>query len=170
MAQTVTEFLQAHHISPYLIIFIISMLPILELRGGLIAASILGLPWYIAAPICVVANFIPVPFIIFFIERILCWLKDHGGPLKGFARWVEEKGMKKGAQMMEKYPHRIQLGLFAFVGIPLPVTGAWTGSLIAALFGIEPKRSAPAIGLGICAACVIMLVLTYLVPGLFGFK
>ena len=86
------------------------------------------------------------------------------------ARAIENKGMKKGRQMMEKYPHRIQLGLFAFVGIPLPVTGAWTGSLIAALFGIEPKRSAPAIALGVAAACIIMLALTYLVPGLFGFK
>ena len=75
MAQSITEYLVSHHISPYLIIFIISMLPILELRGGLIAASFLGLPWYAAAPVCILGNIIPVPFIIFFIERILGWLR-----------------------------------------------------------------------------------------------
>ena len=144
------------------------MLPILELRGGLIAAALLGVPWYIAAPLCILGNAIPVPFIIFFIERILNYLKDHG-PIKKLARAIEKRGMRKGAELMEKYPHRVQLGLFVFVGIPLPITGAWTGSLIAALLGISPKRSAPAIFGGILSACVIMLVLTYLVPGLFGF-
>ncbi len=169
MSETVTTFLYDHNIPPLLIIFIISLLPILELRGGLIAASFLGIPWYIAAPVCIIANFIPVPFIILFIERILCYMKDHGPRFtRRFATWVEAKGMKKGSAMMEKHPTRIQLGLFVFVGIPLPVTGAWTGSLIAALFGLPPKRSAPAIGLGICMACVIMLVIAYIIPGAFG--
>ena len=167
MAESVAHFLQ-EYLSPELVIFFISMMPILELRGGLIAAFLLGVPWYIAAPICILGNAIPVPFIIFFIERILGYLKDHG-PIKKLARAIEARGMKKGTEMMEKYPHRVQLGLFIFVGIPLPVTGAWTGSLIAALLGIQPKRSAPAIFLGIVSACVIMLILTYLIPGMFGF-
>lgn len=168
MAETVTQFFEQHGIPAELIIFIISLLPILELRGGMIAAALLGVDWLVAVPICIIANFIPVPFIIFFIERILGYLKDHG-PLKKFARWIENKGMTKGRALMEKHPRRIQLGLFLFVGIPLPVTGAWTGSLIAALFGLPPKRSAPAIGLGICLACAIMSIITYFIPGLFGF-
>ncbi len=167
MAESVTHFLQ-EYLSPELVVFFISMLPVLELRGGLIASVLLGVPWYIAAPLCILGNAIPVPFIIFFIERILGYLKDHG-PIQKFARAIEARAMRKGAEMMEKYPHRVQLGLLAFVGIPLPVTGAWTGSLIAALLGISPKRSFPAIFAGIGCACVIMLVLTYLIPGLFGF-
>lgn len=167
MTESVVHFLR-EYLSPELVIFFISMLPILELRGGIIAGMLLGVPWYIAAPICILGNAIPVPFIIFFIERILGYLKDHG-PIQKFARAIEARAMRKGTEMMKKYPHRVQLGLFAFVAIPLPVTGAWTGSLIAALLGIPPKRSAPAIILGICSACVIMLVLTYLIPGLFGF-
>lgn len=167
MAETVTHFLQESGIPAELIIFIISLLPILELRGGMLAATILHVPFLVAAPICIIANMIPVPFIIFFIERILRYLKDHG-PIKRFARWIEAKGMKKGAEFMEKHPEGVKLGLFLFVAIPLPGTGAWTGSLIAALMGLPPKKSAPFICLGVVGACAIMSVLTYLIPGLFG--
>lgn len=165
MAQRLTAFLRKY-ISPELVVFIISMLPILELRGGILAASILDLPWFKAAIICIIGNIIPVPFIILLIERILKFLKDHG-PIKKLATVIWDKGTTQGARMMEKYPQRIQLGLFLFVAIPLPGTGAWTGSLIAALLGISPKRSAPVICLGVLSACVIMLGLCYLFPSVF---
>ncbi len=167
MVETISTFLQDHHISKELIVFIISMLPILELRGGLLAAAFMGVPWQIAVPICLVGNMLPVPFIIFFIERILKFLQQHG-PIKKIATWFEEKAMKKGAEMMEKYPRRIQLGLFLFVAIPLPGTGAWTGALIAAFLGLPPKRSAPAICLGVLGACAIMLTITYVIPYFVG--
>lgn len=162
IVQSIGEFLRTY-LSPELVVFLISLLPILELRGGLIAAALFGLPWWKAALISVVGNIIPVPFIIFFIERILRFLKDHG-PLKKFARWIEEKGMRKGQELMEKYPTRVKLGLFLFVAIPLPGTGAWTGSLIAALMGLKPKESAPFIGLGVLGACLIMSFITYVIP------
>lgn len=165
MAERLATFLK-QYIPPELVVFIISMLPILELRGGIIVAKLLGIPWLTAAIICFIGNIIPVPFIIIFIERILRFLKDHG-PIKKLARAIEEKGMKKGAELMEKYPRRVQFGLFIFVAIPLPGTGAWTGSLIAALMGLPPKRSAPPIILGVLGALIIMSVIFYAFPELF---
>lgn len=168
MLETMTHFFQ-EFLSPKLVVFFISMLPILELRGGLIAASLLGVPWFEAAPIAIIANVIPVPFIIFFIERILNYLAYHG-PIKKLAKKLIEKGVNGGETMVAKYPTRVQLGLFLFVAIPLPGTGAWTGALIAALLGVSPKKSFLPILLGILTACVIMLILAYALPGAFGLK
>ncbi len=168
MLETMMHFFQTF-LSPKLVVFFISLLPILELRGGLIAASILGIPWYEAAPLAIIANMIPIPFIIFFIERVLHYLADHG-PIQKLAQKMIEKGVKGGQAMMEKYPTRMQLGLFLFVAIPLPGTGAWTGALVAALLGISPKKSFLPIFLGILTACVIMLLLAYALPGAFGLK
>lgn len=169
MAETLTNFLQGYGIPPELVVFIISLMPILELRGGLIASSILGLPWLKSVIICVIGNIIPVPFIIFFIEKILDFLKEHG-PIKKFAAWIENKGRTAGAKLQEKYPTQLQLGLLLFVGIPLPGTGAWTGSLAAALLGLKPSKSAPAIGLGVLLAAAIMSVLAYAFPAMIGLK
>lgn len=167
MAESVALFLEKY-LSPEVIVFIVSMTPILELRGGLIVAKLLGVPLAVAWPLAVVANMIPVPFIIFFIERILRFLQKHG-PIKKFATSIETKGRKLGAEMEEKYSKKLSLGLFLFVAIPLPGTGAWTGALIAALLGLKPRRSAPPICLGVLGASIIMVTLTYLVPGIFGF-
>ncbi|WP_171309574.1 COG2426 family protein [Enterococcus cecorum] len=167
MVQTVIDTLK-HFLSPEIIIFIISLLPILELRGGLIAASLLGIPWLKASIICVIANFIPIPFIILFIEKILDYLSVKG-PIKKFAKAITEKGRRKGKELTEKYPNSVLLGIYLFVAIPLPGTGAWTGALIAALLGLPPKKCILPIGLGILTACCIMLSLTYLLPGVFGF-
>lgn len=167
MVETVIETMKGI-LSPQIIIFIISLLPILELRGGLIAASLLHIPWYQASLICIIANFIPIPFIIFFIERILDYLSVKG-PIKKFAQAITEKGRKKGQELQEKYPNSVLLGLYLFVAIPLPGTGAWTGALIAALLGLSPKKCILPIGLGILTASVIMLGLAYFLPGVFGF-
>ena len=145
-----------------LIIFIISMIPILELRGGLLAAgpAFLNVPMWRAIPICIIGNLIPVPFILLFITKIFTWLTGTKH-LKPFVEKMENRAMNKKEQI-EKYEF---WGLLLFVGIPLPGTGAWTGSLIAALLGIKFKKAFPAVCLGILLASFIMTVLSYTVIG-----
>ena len=145
-----------------LIIFIISMIPILELRGGLLAAgpAFLNVPMWRAIPICIIGNLIPVPFILLFITKIFTWLKGTKH-LKPVVEKMENRAMNKKEQI-EKYEF---WGLLLFVGIPLPGTGAWTGSLIAALLGIKFKKAFPAVCLGILLASFIMTVLSYTVIG-----
>ena len=145
-----------------LIIFIISMIPILELRGGLLAAgpAFLNVPMWRAIPICIIGNLIPVPFILLFITKIFTWLKGTKH-LEPFVEKMENRAMNKKEQI-ERYEF---WGLLLFVGIPLPGTGAWTGSLIAALLGIKFKKAFPAVTLGILLASFIMTVLSYTVIG-----
>lgn len=168
MLETVLSFFQ-ESVNPKVLVFLISLLPILELRGALIAASLLGGPWQVAAPLAVVGNLLPVPFIIYFIESILNFLAIRG-PIQKIASKLIQKGRAGGEKMLAKYPNQLMLGLFLFVAIPLPGTGAWTGALIAALLGLPPRKSILPIALGIMVACLLMLLLTYFVPGLFGFK
>ncbi|MDL2327587.1 small multi-drug export protein [Ruminococcaceae bacterium OttesenSCG-928-A11] len=166
LVPAISAFLE-RYLSPEIIVFVVSLLPILELRGGLIVAKLLGVPLLTAIPIAVIANALPVPFIIFFIERILGFLKEHG-PIKKFARWIEEKGKRAGAKLQGEHSKSLWVGLFLFVAIPLPGTGAWTGSLAAALLGLSPKKSMIPIFCGILGACVIMSIVAYAIPGAFG--
>ncbi len=144
------------------IIFIISMVPILELRGGLIAAgpAILDVPMWEAIPICIVGNILPVPFILLLITKIFDWLK-HTKLFRPMVEKLEKKAMSKSANI-EKYEF---WGLVAFVGIPLPGTGAWTGSLIAALLGVKFRKAFPAVVLGVLLAAVIMTLFSYVLLG-----
>lgn len=147
-------------VSKEIIVFVISMVPILELRGGLLAASLMGIDMWQAIFLCVAGNIIPVPFILWFITPIFNWMKT----LKIFRPMVEKlesKAMGKSDQI-EKYEF---WGLVLFVGIPLPGTGAWTGALIASLLGIKFKKAFPAILIGIAVACVIMSFVSYGVIG-----
>ncbi|MBE6836789.1 MAG: small multi-drug export protein [Ruminococcus sp.] len=139
--------------------FIISMVPILELRGGLIAAALLGIEYVKAVIICIIGNIIPIPFILLLINRIFEFMKKHN-ILKNLVLKLEEKAMEK-SDTIKKYEF---VGLMLFVGIPLPGTGAWTGALIAALMGIKMKKSVPAIFLGLIMATIIMSIITYLIP------
>lgn len=139
--------------------FIISMVPILELRGGLVAASLLGIDYVKAVIICIIGNVIPVPFILFFINKIFALMKKTK-LFRGLVEKLETKAMGK-SDKIKKYEF---LGLVLFVGIPLPGTGAWTGSLIAALMGIKVKKAFPAVLCGLALATVIMSVITYLIP------
>ncbi len=153
-------------VSNEVIIFLISMVPILELRGGLLAASpaLLNVPILRAIPICVIGNFIPVPFILLFIKAIFNWMKKFE-KLGKIAVWFENKAMNK-KDRIEKYEF---WGLVLFVGIPLPGTGAWTGSLIAALLNIDFKKAIAAVCVGIMLATVIMSCISYGLLGvLFG--
>lgn len=164
MAQTLTEFFQSIGLSPYFVIIVVSVLPFVELRGGLIAAAILNIPWYYALPVCFVANMIPIPFILLFIRKIFKMLKKIE-KLKPTIEKLENKARTKGKEIQKGW----LIGLTLFVGIPLPGTGAWTGALIADLFDIRIRHSLPAIALGVAMAGGIMLVVSYFIPGLFGF-
>ena len=146
--------------SPELVIFLVSMIPILELRGGLIVASLLHVKMWTAIPICIIGNIIPVPFILLLITKIFAVLKKT----KLFARPVlalERRAMGKS----DTIRRREFVGLMLFVGIPLPGTGAWTGSLIAALLGVDNRKAVPAILMGILMATVIMCVVSYGILG-----
>lgn len=148
-----------------LIITIISMLPILELRGGLVAAALLGVPMWKAVFFCVLGNVIPIPFILLFIEKILNWMKTVKY-FKKIALWLEARATGEKSKQIRKYEF---IGTMLFVGIPLPGTGAWTGSLIVSLLHVDRKKASLAIACGVAMACVIMCILTYAIPGFFGF-
>ena len=143
------------------IVFIISMIPILELRGALLVEGpLLGVPVAKAIPLCILGNIIPVPFILLLITPIFNWMKGTKH-LKPLVDKLEAKAMKKKDQI-EKFEF---WGLVLFVGIPLPGTGAWTGSLIAALLGVKFKKAFPAVIIGICMATVIMWFISYVLLG-----
>lgn len=144
---------------PWLIVFIISMIPILELRGGILAASILGIPMWNAVGICVLGNALPIPFLLLFCEKVIDWLAEcRIGFLARFARWLRARGTGPKANTIRKYEF---LGLILFVGIPLPGTGGWTGSLIASLLHVDLKKSVPAICIGVLLAATIMCLISY---------
>ena len=149
-------------VSKEAIIFIISMIPILELRGGLLAASpaLLNVPILKAIPICIIGNILPIPFILLFIKKIFQWMKK----IKCF-RGLIEKLENRAMGRSEKIQQYEFWGLVLFVGIPLPGTGAWTGALIASLLGIDIKKSSLAIFCGIAMATVIMYIVSYVLVG-----
>ena len=149
-----------------LILFIISMVPILELRGGLLAAgpAFLNIPMWRAIPFSIIGNLLPIPFILLLITKIFDWMKGTKR-LKPVVEKLEKKAMSQSANI-EKYEF---WGLVAFVGIPLPGTGAWTGALIAALLGIRFRKAFPAIVIGVClAACIVTIISYGIVGGIFG--
>lgn len=147
-------------IAPELIAFIVSLLPVLELRGGLIAAKIMDIEFWKAFVICYVGNMLPIPFILLFIRRIFNFLKRFQKFEKIIDK-LEARSLRK-ADKVKKY--RLW-GLFLFVAIPLPGTGAWTGALVADIFDIRIKHSLPIIAVGVLTAGIIMSALSY---GLFG--
>ncbi len=141
-----------------LIVFIISLMPILELRGGLIAAALLGLKPLESYIITIIGNIIPVPFILWFITKILDFMRNSKSKkLNGIAKWLDKK-VKKHKGQIEKYGF---WGLVFFVGIPLPGTGAWTGCLIAAVLEMDRKKSFIAAMIGIIMASIIMMILSF---------
>ena len=143
-----------------LIIFIISMLPILELRGGLIAASLLKMKIIPSFVICFLGNIIPIPFILWLITPIFNKLKKTK-MFSGMVNKIENKALSKRDQI-EKLQY---IGLMLFVGIPLPGTGAWTGCLIAALLGMDKKKAMIYTILGVVMAGIIMLIFTFGILG-----
>lgn len=142
-------------VPPIVVVAFLSMLPLLELRGGVLAAAILGIDWKIALPVCMLANAVPVPFIVLFMDKILALLKKTR--LKKLVVFLENKAAK-GSASVNRYK---RFGLYLFVAVPLPTTGAWTGSLIASLFRMNVKDSFISIFLGIITAGLIMALVSY---------
>lgn len=141
---------------------LISMIPLLELRGSILVAGLLKLPFIQTFIAAVIGNMIPIPFILIFIRKIFEWMKNSR------IKWIaavptklEKKVMKKSGQI-EKYGY---WGLFLFVAIPLPGTGAWTGSLLSVLLGMNRKKSLFFIFLGVLTAGLIMSLVGYGVLG-----
>lgn len=167
MSETIAEYivnLLGGKISPEIIAFMVSMLPILELRGGLIAAKLMNIEFFKAFAICFVGNMVPIPFILLFIRKVFSWLKKIPSVEKLIVK-LEVRSIRK-ADKVEKFRF---WGLLIFVGIPLPGTGAWTGALIADLLDMRIKKSLPAITLGVLMAGIIISVFSYGLLGLLGF-
>ncbi len=146
-----------------LIVFVISLFPILELRGGMIAAKLLDVEFVKAFFICYVGNILPLPFILLFIRKIFQFLKRFEKIGKLIEK-LEIRSMRK-SESVKKY--RLW-GLFAFVAIPLPGTGGWTGSLIAALLDMRISHSFPVIAVGVLVANIIMSIFSYGLLGALG--
>ncbi len=140
----------------YLISFLISMVPLIELRGALPYALANGIPTLQAYVLCVFANMLPVPVIFFFARKVLEWGADKKG-IGPFFTWCLEKGHRAGEKLTAKASKRgMFLALLLFVGIPIPGTGAWTGTLAASILDMDFKSSVAAVMLGVILAAVIM--------------
>lgn len=143
-----------------LIVFIISILPLLELRGGLIASALLKISFFKGYIISIIGNVLPIPLVLLFMEKILEFLKKMKLTSK-LAIKIEKKILSKRKQI-DKYGY---LGLLLFVGIPLPGTGAWTGSALASILHLDRKKSFIYIFLGVIMASLIMSIISYGILG-----
>jgi uncharacterized membrane protein len=144
--------LVAKGLSPEVAVFLTSMLPIIELRGALpMAINLFQIAWPKAFLISFIGNLVPVPFILWLLKPIVKILSKIK-PLGIFFEWLFERTRRKGDKVIEKYE---EIGLLAFVAIPLPGTGAWTGALIAFLFGLDFKKSAIIAGTGFILVAIL---------------
>ena len=151
----------------YLIVFLVSMVPLVELRGGVPAGLTMGLDPVTVFIVCVIGNMLPVPFIFFFARKVLEWGADK--PLIGkIFTFFLEKGKKGGEKLQAKAGRGLFVALMLFVGIPLPGTGAWTGTLAAAMLDMDFKKSVVAVVLGVMLAGIIMGLATAGVLGAAG--
>ncbi len=142
------------YLSPELVAFLVSMLPIVELRGGIIAAYALGINWLPALLICTVGNMLPIPFVLLFGRKLVDWMKKF----KLFHRIAKRMENKAKEHSMKKFK---LLGLFIFVAIPLPGTGAWTGAFVASILNLRMKDALLAITAGVLTAGLIMLIFSF---------
>ena len=151
----------------YLIVFLVSMVPLVELRGAIPYGVMFGLPLWQTFLIAIVGNMLPVPIIFFFARRVLEWGADK--PLIGkIFTFFLEKGHRGGEKLQAKAGRGLYWALLLFVGIPLPGTGAWTGTLAASLLDMDFKKSVAACMGGVLLAGVIMGVLSLLGVSAFG--
>ena len=155
-------------IGKYLWVFLISMVPIIERRGAIPVAVGMGLPLIPSYIICIIGNMLPVPFIYFFARKVLIWGSDK--PVIGkFFTFCLEKGEKGGKKLQAKAGRGLFVALLLFVGIPLPGTGAWTGTLAASLLDMDFKSSVVAVMCGVLLAGVIMALISNGVLGALSF-
>lgn len=153
----IAEWIAGLGASDVLVTFIISMFPVVELRLAIPVGASMGLPIWEAALVSILGNMLPVPLIIAFIRKILDWLKKHVSWMQKFVVWLEKKATGPKADRVRKYEF---WGLLILVAVPLPGTGAWTGSLIAALLDIRMKRALPPILTGVLVAALIVSLAT----------
>ncbi len=154
------SWLTSTYIGKLIATFVISMLPIVELRGGLPYGVGFGLKPLEAFIAAFLGNILPIPFLLLLLESFLKWLKKRKGIFTKFALWLENKAYKN-QKTIEKYA---AFGLFVLVAIPLPGTGAWTGAIVATVLGMNKKVAFPMICLGVITAGIIVMGITY------GFK
>ncbi|MGL4790787.1 MAG: COG2426 family protein [Anaerotignaceae bacterium] len=158
MSEKLVEFFIEHlggSISREVIVFIISLFPILELRGGIIAGYALGIELLPAFVISYIGNLIPIPFILILINQVFILLKKT--PFKKLVEKIETKALSK-KDSIDKFGY---WGLFLFVGIPLPGTGAWTGALLTVLLGLDKRKAFPVIMAGVFTAGIIVSILSF---------
>lgn len=153
----------------YLMIFLVSMVPLVELRGSMVMAVGMELDYLTSLAVCVIGNMLPVPLIYFFARKVLLWGADKKYIGK-FFRYCLEKG-ERGGQKLTKKAGRggLFVALMLFVGIPLPGTGAWTGTLAASFLNMGIKTTAAAVSLGVVIAGIIMLLGSHTALAVFGF-
>ena len=142
---------------------LVSMVPVIELRGGLPFGVALGLPPWEALLAGILGNLIPLPFIVVYIRRIFKWMRRHMPRLDGVVDSLERKAHLKGSKVT-KYQY---LGLMIFVAIPLPGTGGWTGALVAAFLDMPLRKAFPSMAAGVCIAGAIVFCITYGVTAMF---
>ncbi len=156
-------------VKKYLIVFFVSMLPLIELRGAIPYAVAFNLPLLNSYIIAILGNMLPVPFIFFFARKILEWGKDVSfAPFAKFCRFCIEKGEKGKEKLLSSSKNGIYIALLLFVGIPLPGTGAWTGTLAASFLDLDFKKSVLAVMGGVILAGIIMGLLSSGVLGAFN--
>ena len=146
-----------------LMTFLISMVPVIELRGAIPIAVANGLNYWVAVAVSIIGNLVPVPFIILFIRKIFELMRKISKKFDGIVTKLEQRAEKK-SDVVRKYAF---WGLFILVAIPLPGTGAWTGALVAAMLDMRLKRAFPAIALGVLGAAAIVTFVTYGVDVIF---
>lgn len=145
----------------YFYIAFISMVPLIELRGAIPVSQGLGLPIIPSYIVCIIANMLPVPIIYLFARKVLVWGCDKP-VIGGFFTWCLEKGEKGGRKLQEKAGRSLFVALLLFVGVPLPGTGAWTGTLAASILDMDFKSTVIAVMLGVVLAGVIMMAVSFL--------
>ena len=151
-------------LTQYLIVFFVAMVPLIELRGAIPIAGAMNLPFVQYYIIAIIGNMLPVPIIYFFARKVLIWGADK--PVIGkFFSWCLEKGERGGKKLQEKAGRGLFVALMIFVGIPLPGTGAWTGTLAASILDMDFKSSVIAVMLGVVLAGIIMATAS---AGVFG--
>lgn len=149
----------------YIIVFLISMLPLVELRGAIPVAVGMDLPKLVSFIICIIGNMLPVPIIYLFARKVLIWGKEKK-VIGKFFTWCLQKGEKGGKKLESKAGKGLYWALFAFVAIPLPGTGAWTGTLAASFLDLDFKKTIIAVMTGVLCAGLIMMALSF---GVFEF-
>ena len=153
----------------YILIFLVSMVPLIELRGSIVMAVGMDLDYWTSLAVCVIGNMLPVPFIYFFARKVLEWGKDKKYIGKFFT-FCLEKGEKGGKKLTEKAGRGgLFVALMLFVGIPIPGTGAWTGTLAASFLNMGIKSTSLAVSLGVIMAGIIMGVGSHTALHVFGF-